>query len=96
MIFVYWGNNRHTSRNKILGSFFNNETYTKSLIGYDAGWPKTDWCKPLAFHDLILELPKAKYTIILGDELHHTGKMCSPRFYEAMSTDLFAFIIHSV
>lgn len=90
--FVYWGNNRHTNRNKILNSFFGHGDYTMNVIGYDPGWPNTEWCKPLGFNDLVIELPKAKFTLILGDDLHHTGKMCSPRFYEAMSTDVFAFI----
>ena len=89
---VYYGNNRHTERDKIIKRLYS-ETNTKNLMyGYKMNWPNCDYHDYVA-HDVLYEhcCKNAWATIVLGD-ITHNNTLMSPRFFESLMIDLIAFI----
>lgn len=91
---VYYGNVRHTERDKIIKSIFcSDESSTRNLLfGYKMDWPNCDY-REYVPHDVLYEecCKNALATVIIGD-LTHNNTLMSVRFFESMMIDLVAFI----
>lgn len=89
---VYFGNNRATSRNKIIKDFYNTDKIKTLIIGYNIDFINNDCMEYIKHDDLFNEISKYCYsTLVVGDDLHNNN-IITTRFYESMLLDVVAFI----
>ena len=89
---VYYGNNRHTERDKIIKSIYSNSNTRNLMYGYKMDWQNCDYHDYVP-HDVLYEhcCKNAWATIILGD-VTHNNTLLTVRFFESMMIDLVGFI----
>lgn len=93
---IYFGNNRHTSRGKLIEKLYDNSNFNVYIAGYDPEFKnaKTEIGEYVP-HDLLFPTISSSYaTVVCGDELHN-GNIRTPRFFESMLVDTVAFIHNS-
>ena len=89
---VYYGNNRHTERDKIIQKIYSDPTLNNIMFGYKMDWPNCFYHDYVA-HDVLFEAlcKNAWGTVILGD-ITHNNNIMTPRFFESMMLDLVGFV----
>lgn len=93
---IYFGNNRHTSRGKLIERLYDNANFKVFIAGYDPEF-KHAFTEVNSYveHDKLFPLICTSYaTVVCGDELHN-GNIRTPRFFEAMMLDTVGLIHNS-
>lgn len=89
---VYYGNDRHNERNKIIKNYYDIPEFKKLFIGFDPQLENTDLLKYVKHEELYKILgEKCLCAMVVGDILHE-GNERTPRFFEAMMLDVVGFI----
>lgn len=89
---MYFGNNRHNERNKIIQCLYDIPEYNKLFIGFDPELTNTEIVDYMSHTDLFDTISKnCLATVIVGDNLHNNN-VRTPRFFEAMLLNVVAFI----
>ena len=93
---VYYGNNRHNERNKIINNIYDKDYVNALFIGYDPEFThaKTTVFKYLVQDEMLPLICESYATIVCGDELHN-GNFITARFFEAMLLDTVGLIYNS-
>lgn len=89
---MYFGNDRHNGRNKIVKNYFDLPDVKKLFIGFDPQLENTDVEKYLP-HDKLFKTmgTSCLASIIVGDMLQWNNSL-TPRFFELMLLDIIGFI----
>lgn len=93
---AYYGNNRHTTRNKIIKNIYDKDYINALFIGYNPEFThaETTVFKYLHQDELFPLICTSYATIICGDKLHNENVL-TPRFFEAMLLDTVGLIYNS-
>jgi len=91
---VYYGNNRHTDRDKIISTIYSDSEMNNLLIGYkpDKALKNCEALSYLSHSELFNKMGTECWaTLILGDYLHNDD-IITARFFESMIIDVIGFI----
>ncbi len=87
----YYGNNRGGYRSKKLNYYFNNNFFSKYIIGFESNYPKTKSIKYINNSILLSEVNKSYCSLVIGDK-EHNNNIITARFFENIKAKVVSFI----
>ena len=89
---IYFGNNRHSNRLRVIETLYGNtDELHKLFLGYDPQLANTTVMRYVD-HDKMFDMMRRSFATVVCGDIAHNDNICTPRYYEAMLCDCVAFI----